>query len=214
MAHGVLMPLIKGHAYHAALLAIFLANVLACIAIAFGDGYLPTGWAEATSRWQSIAPAGLGFVLVGVLNSQLSPDTKARIIFARYRNPLPGARAFTELGPADPRVDMAKLEQKLGPLPIEPVEQNRTWYGLYRSIRDEATVLGIHRDYLFYRDYGSAAVIMLFLLSAGALCFADHWQPIALYAVLLVIQAALAVRAARDRGRRFVTTVLAIKAAE
>lgn len=157
-------------------------------------------------------PAGVGLILVGVLNSQISPETKARIIFGRYKNPLPGARAFTDLGPADARVDMVKLDKQYGPLPTDPVEQNKTWYGLYKTVKNENSVLGIHRDYLFFRDYGVAAVAMLIILSTMAFILADHWQPIAMYAIIMAIQALLVVRAARDRGRRFVTTVLAVVA--
>jgi len=152
---------------------------------------------------------GLSVVLVGILNSQLTPTGKAKLVFLRLRNALPGHRAFTELGPADPRVDMEKLEARLGSLPSNPAEQNKVWYRLYRAVEDQPLVLAIHRDFLLYRDFAAAAMVMAVFFPVACFWFADHWQPVALYAVAMLCQAALVVRAAWDRGNRFVTTVLA-----
>ena len=206
------MPVIKGSSYNVSLLAVLIGNALLFVIFTFGDGHLPTEWSDTFARLRTMAPAGLGLILVGVLNSQLGPNTKARIIFTRWRHPLPGSRAFSEFAPADPRIDMAALEGKLGPFPTAPLDQNRTWYGLYRSVENDPFVLGIHKDYLFFRDYGVGAVVMFIVLSPIAAWLAVHWQSAAIYALLLALQAVLVVRAARERGERFVTTVLAIVA--
>lgn len=203
------MPVIKGHTYNASLAGFYLANFLVFIAIAFGDGSLPDNWKEVTSQWTSMIPVGLGIGLVGILNSQLTPTGKARLVFLRFRNALPGHRAFTELGPADPRVDMEDLRAMLGSLPSDPAEQNKVWYRLYRAVEDQPLVLAIHRDFLLFRDFAAGAMVMAVLFPVACVWFADHWQPAAIYAVVMLFQATLIVRAAWDRGNRFVTTVLA-----
>lgn len=206
------MPLIKGPTFQTRLAAFYFVNALVFVALVFGDGSLPANWAEVTSPWKAALPAGIGMMLVGILNSQLSAETKAKIVFRRRTLALPGHRAFSELGPADPRVDMARLEAKLGPLPTTPKAQNDTWYGLYRAVRDEPVILGIHGDFLLYRDCAAAAWCMVVLLSLAAFWLTEHWPPAALYTLALLAQAVLTTRAARDRGERFVTTVLALAA--
>jgi len=203
------MPVIKGHTYNASLAGFYLANFLVFIAVAFGDGSLPDNWNEVTAQWKSMIPVGVGVVLVGILNSLLSPAGKARLVFLRFRNALPGHRAFTKLGPADPRVDMEKLKAKLGGLPSDPAEQNKVWYRLYQTVEDQPLVLAIHRDFLLARDFAAGAMVMAVLFPISCVWFADHWQPAAIYAFVMLLQAALIVRAAWDRGNRFVTTVLA-----
>jgi hypothetical protein len=208
------MPLIKGPTYHARLAAFFFFNALVFVALVFGDGSLPANWAEVTSPWKAALPAGMGMVLVGILNSQLSPETKAKMVFLRWTHALPGHRAFSTLGPADPRVDMARLEAKLGTLPCSPSAQNDTWYRLYRAVRDEPVVLGVHGDFLLFRDGAAAAWCMAVLLSPAAFWLAEHALPAAAYTLALLAQAVLTTRAARDRGERLVATVLALAASD
>jgi len=204
------MPAIKGTGYNVSMLAVFIANALLFVMFAFGGARLPAEWSDAFSRVRTMVPAGLGLILVGVLNSQLGPNIKARIIFTRWHDPLPGSRAFSELAPADPRIDLIALEGKLGKFPTEPMDQNRTWYRLYKSVGNDPIVLGIHKDYLFFRDYGVGAVAMFIALSPIAVYLTVHWQSAAIYILLLALQMVFVVRAARERGARFVTTVLAI----
>jgi hypothetical protein len=206
------MSAIKGTSYNLSLLAVLIANALLFVAFAFGVDHLPAEWPEAFARLRNMLPAGLGLILVGVLNSQLSPNAKARIIFARWQHPLPGTRAFSELADGDPRIDVAALAQKFGPLPISPIDQNRIWYKLYKRVDSQPSVLGIHKDYLFFRDYGVGALAIFLTLSPASMWLASHWQPVALYAFILVLQMVLVMRAARERGVRLVTTVLAIAA--
>ena len=206
------MPILKGPTYQARLTAFYFFNALAFVALVFGDGSLPANWAEVTSPWKAALPAGMGMVLVAILNTQLSATTKARLVFLRWAHALPGHRAFSTLGPADPRVDMARLEAKIGCLPTKPKAQNDTWYRLYRAVRDEPVILGIHGDFSLFRDCAAAAWCMLILLSPAALWLAEHWPPAACYTLALFIQTFLTMRAARDRGERFVTTVLALTA--
>ena len=71
-------------------------------------------------------PAGLGTLICGVLVEQGSPDFKARMVFLRWTDPLPGSRAFTHIGPRDPRVDMKALSRKVKPLPVSAADQKLT----------------------------------------------------------------------------------------
>jgi len=88
------------------LYALLTANVALFYAVVQHDAILVGNWSEVASRIADIIPAGIGIALTGVVSAQLPADAKARIVFLRWRDPLPGSEAFTRHGPSDPRVDM------------------------------------------------------------------------------------------------------------
>ncbi|OOG24250.1 hypothetical protein B1C78_09195 [Thioalkalivibrio denitrificans] len=70
-----------------------------------------------------------------------------------------------------------------------------------------------HRAYLFTRDYAGIALMMLVALGAAAIFQMSPMKVVLLYIGGLALQFLLAGQAARNHGRRFVSTVLAIKGA-
>lgn len=110
------------------------------------------------------ALAAMAFIASIVLNGLLSSNTKASLVFWRFRYPLPGHRAFTHLGPRDPRVDMAALKTALGPLFTTPNGQNVAWFNLYRRFQNEPSVAEAHRRYLLTRDLAALTLMFLVLL--------------------------------------------------
>src|SRR6185312_16861309 len=97
--------------------AVVLANAAAFALLVQGQILIGHGLMAALKDWSSLMPAGAALILVGLLNAQLKSNAKARLVFWRWANPMPGATAFTVLGPSDDRVDMMALELKHGPLP-------------------------------------------------------------------------------------------------
>lgn len=169
-------------------------------------------WAKLATGWITALPAGAAVALTGILNAQVTSKTKARLVFWRWHNPLPGSAAFTRHGPQDPRVDMAALEAKHGPLPTEPKAQNILWYAMYRSVATAAPVAQAHRQFLFARDYAFMALVMLLTLGAAAAIFIRPISTAGIYIGLLLVQWGAATNAANINGHRLVTSVLAIKA--
>jgi len=86
------------------------------------------------------APGSLSLAIIAltrlVLLGLISPQLRDRLIHWRWSNPLPGARAFTKLGPADQRVDMKKLAKKHGKLPTDGGEQGRIFLCNLQSSRE------------------------------------------------------------------------------
>jgi hypothetical protein len=109
------------------LYALMAANLAFFYGVVQHNVILAGNWAEIVGRLSGIVPAGVGIALTGVLNAQLPADAKARIVFLRWHDPLPGSEAFTKHGPSDARVDMGALERAVGPLPTAPREQNALW---------------------------------------------------------------------------------------
>ena len=106
------------------LLLVILGNV-AVFYIAVKTGALAAeGVDQLVKDWKTIVPAGGTFVFTSVLNELLTPNDKARLVFWRWRDPLPGSRAFTKYAQQDVRVDLAALTSKFGALPTSPRDQN------------------------------------------------------------------------------------------
>jgi hypothetical protein len=195
------------------LAAILAANLAAFFTAVHSDALVGSNWNDLVGGVNDAFPAGLGIALLGVINSQLSPEAKARIIFFRWTNPLPGSEAFSKHAKADQRIDLSSLQKQYGPLPRSGAEQNKLWYRLYKTVESEPSVQDAHRDYLFARDYACLSLMMIPLL--GVLGFSQIKSPgtAVVYLVLLIVQLVLAWRAARNNGIRFVKNVLAVKAA-
>jgi len=145
-------------------------HVVAFISLATQGVLDPSAVKEIVSGiWSTEgAIAAMAIVVSTVFNGLLSGNTKAILVFWRFPHPLPGHRAFTQLGLKDPRIDMMALEARVGSLPSAPEEQNFAWYKLYRHYRDDPAVDESHRRYLLTRDL--AVLTLLFLLALpGAL---------------------------------------------
>ena len=197
----------------AGLYALMAVNLAVFYGAVQHDAILAGNWAETARQLGDLVPAGVGLALTGILNAQLSPEAKARIVFLRWRDPLPGCEAFTKHAHSDPRVDLAALEAMCGKLPVTAREQNALWYSLYKSVGSDPSVTQVHRAYLFTRDYTCLALFACAVLGVAGFLQMPSSRTAFLYLALLIAQFLLARRAARNHGVRFVTTVLALKSA-
>ncbi len=196
------------------LITILIGNI-AIFAVALKtDQLLAADYQEMLKHWQALIPAGLGAVLVGVVNGLLDIQTKARLVFWRWHDPLPGSRAFSKYVHLDPRIDVAALKSKVGPFPAKPSEQNALWYKLYKSVENDQRVLHVHRLFLLTRDYAGIAFMLLIVFGGIGVFAMQSYKTEYLYAGALLLQFLASAVAARNYGERFVNTVLALKATE
>jgi hypothetical protein len=144
-----------------------------------------------------------------VLNGLLGHQAKARLVFWRWNNPLPGCRAFSTILRRDPRVDTKSLRLKLGAFPSKGKEQSAVWYRLYRAHAGKPTVLEAHQAYLLTRDMTALAAIFAVTFSAGTFATVFSWKVAILYAAVLLTQYVVLATSARNYGNRFVANVLA-----
>jgi hypothetical protein len=162
----------------------------------------------------NLLPIGFALVISTVLNGVLSAENKARLVFLRWRNALPGHRAFSEYATSDPRIDLEGLAKLHGSaFPTDPIDQNRAWYRMYKTVEKEPSVNQVHRDFLLLRDYTGLCTLFIVFFGAAGLYAIPSMKIGLLYVVLLVIQYVVVRQAACNYGIRFVTTVLAQKAA-
>jgi uncharacterized membrane protein YqaE (UPF0057 family) len=192
------------------LAAVLTCNLMLFVAMTRGSIILDGIRERSFDTIVQLAPAGLALLVVSMLSHQLSPNAKARIVFLRWLDPLPGARAFSLYAERDARIDLPELARRFGPLPTTPREQNVLWYKLYRTVEDNLQVRDANQQYLLWRD--SAAILLLLaiaLVPTAAFLTRALLAPAVLLALLLT-QLAFIVRAARLNGERLITNVLAL----
>jgi len=190
-----------------------LANVVVFYALMQWDDIAASGVKALINKAANLLPVSLAIVVTTVINGLLSPEAKARIVFLRWKNALPGHRAFTELAQKDSRIDLSRLKKACGSkLPNDPADQNSTWYRLYKSVEKKPSVEHVQRDFLLMRDYAAFAALCIFVFVVAAFVEVESRQASLLYVVGLLIQFLLVRLAAANYGNRFVTTVLAEKA--
>ena len=152
--------------------------------------------------------AALVPIIVFVLNGILSADIKSVIVFWRIKNPLPGSRVFTALGPKDARIDMNEIERIIGTIPAEPEEQNAVWYKYYKKYQDSLTVKAAHKHFLLARDMAAMTLLMLIFLPCSVVAISTNWLGAFIYLGILLGQYILLAIVARNHGNRFVCNVL------
>jgi hypothetical protein len=152
--------------------------------------------------------------VVLLLCALLDPDTKHRLVFWRWRDVLPGHRAFSHYASVDPRFDVATLKKKIGRFPTKPQEQNARWYVLYKSVEQRASVEDAHKSFLLFRDMAGMSVL---LFGATAIVFpvvGINLPRVFMTVGSLALQFLLAMIACRLSAGRFVRNVFAEHAAQ
>jgi hypothetical protein len=188
--------------------AVIILDVAILVPIIVTSGTVD-GMSIATLMARGVAAAAAP-VIVLLLTSLLSADAKAALVFWRFKDGLPGHRAFSVYVHRDSRINLKVLRQKIGEFPISPREQNAIWYGLSQLVAEDASVLQAHRNYLLFRDLSALSFILgiaapiVVLLTRGTLATA-----LTVFGVLFA-QYVLAAIAGRHNGIRFVTNVLAL----
>lgn len=154
--------------------------------------------------------AALSPIIVFVLSGILNADIKSIIVFWRIKNPLPGNRVFTELGPKDARIDMNKIGQIVGTVPTEPKQQNSLWYKYSKKYQDSLTVKTAYKHFLLARDMTAITLVMLVPLPFSVIIINKNWQGAFIYFGILLGQYILLTLVAQNHGKRFACNVLAV----
>jgi hypothetical protein len=185
-------------------LAIFFSLV---VSKGFTGASIEHFWSRVTTR-DGVVAASIPILAI-VLSGVLGDVGKARLVFWRWRNPLPGYRAFTDLISGDPRIDVPALKRKLGELPQDPQAQNALWYRLYKGRKADIKISESHRIYLLTRDMATISAVFAVLFSVALFAASVNWRTVVLYMGALIAQYLLVASAARNYGTRFVLNVLA-----
>ena len=150
-------------------------------------------------------------VLAMIFNGLVGGDFKAKLVFWKLHDPLPGCRAFSHYVHIDPRIDVKVLQTRFGQFPNDPAQQNSLWYKIYRKNENHPSILDAHAGFLLTRDLATLNVIFLLTLGPTALLFAENTRIAVYYTIALAVLYGLISQAARTYGKRFVTNALAVE---
>ncbi|POY34712.1 hypothetical protein C3K47_18945 [Solitalea longa] len=186
------------------------ANILIVCGI-----FLPIHFKELTYKFDIILilrglGASIAPLILFLLNGLLSSNQKAVLVFWKLKHPLPGSEAFSKLSKEDTRVDRKRLKDIHGPLPKNPSEQNKLWYKIYKKNSLDIVISESHRAFLLARDLASLCFLFVVFIGLPILVI-ENWPINIYYFSFLVVQYIIVVIGAQNRGRRFVTNVLAIE---
>ena len=153
--------------------------------------------------------------LIALIARGLFPSgLRDSLIHWRWNDPLPGSRAFSEIGPRDPRVDMKKLRAKFGNVPRSGKNQNTKFYEIYDKYRDSIPVVDAHKSYLAARDVAIITLVFSILLPAATFGLTGNWISAAAYAAFLIATFIGVSFAAKVYGQRLVENTLALACQE
>ncbi|WP_439490218.1 hypothetical protein [Algoriphagus sp.] len=152
-------------------------------------------------------------ILLFLLNGLVSSDQKAVLVYWRFKDPLPGAEAFTKLSKKDYRINRGKLKEIYGVLPKGPKQQNKLWYKIYQKNSSNLIIQASQGGFLLARDLTSLSVLFVLFLGVPVLIIGS-WPISFFYFGVLVLQYLVVCRVAQIKGRRFVNNVLAIESSQ
>lgn len=176
--------------------AVIALDMLALAAFTY-PGVLDQDVLSARSALKLVG-AGAAPVVVLLLTSLLPSDGKAVLVFWRFRNVLPGHRAFSKHASADPRVNMESLRKNVGAFPEDPKEQNGAWYRLFKKVEADPSVAQAHKHYLLFRDLAALSIVLGVIAPGVLLALGGAPEVVLAAAGLFMAQYAASAIAARN----------------
>lgn len=148
-----------------------------------------------------------------ILNGLLTSNFKATLVFWKTKNSYPGFRIFTKHMYKDCRIDRAILIKKYGELPVEPREQNKLWYKIFKSYEFDPMVFNSHRNFLLSRDLTGLSFLFLIIYSIASIIskiiFSIQINLLLMYISILILQYLILAIVSQNYGIRFACNVLA-----
>lgn len=190
------------------LVAIAVLDVLICVAVAAPESLDTVTWRSFLKSAVFATASPLVLMLVSMFSSEL----KASLVFWRGSDAYPGHRAFSEIGPRDPRFNMDSLRRNVGELPSDSREQNELWFRLYDKVRNEVTVLDAHRNFLLFRDLTAMSLVLLPVAAIASFVLELSPGRAALVIAIFAVQWIGSTVAARQGGHRTVKNVMVLHA--
>lgn len=147
-------------------------------------------------------------ILSIVLNGLIPNNIKEFLVFWRFKNRLPGYRAFSIYGQKDSRVDLKALENKYPEILKEEFDENKLWYKIYLAYQEYPSVWDAQKNYLFTRDIASLSVYFVVISFVLEIFFKINLESMWL---LIFLEYFILMISCRVYASKFVTNVLALE---
>ncbi|MFD1735406.1 hypothetical protein ACFSCX_02405 [Bacillus salitolerans] len=140
-----------------------------------------------------------------VVNGLLTSEMKFRIVFFKWKNPLPASRLLKVIK-KDSRFEIEQVIEKFGEIPIDPIKQNAYWYQkIYKINQDKEKIRDAHRNFLMTRDLTAICLIFFIASIINVILFSGSINQI----LIIFIEFFLLRYVASNYGHRLVTTSVA-----
>jgi hypothetical protein len=203
-----------------ALRALFLANIAGLIFVvkqewirSLRDLDVQLKWVEGLSvSLHNLTGVSLlltlSYFLTELIQGLISSDNKARIVFLRLKNYLPGCRAFSYYAKNNSLIDVDKLRKiNKAPLPRLPSNQNKLWFTYSIEARVDPISNESHKKWLLCRDWTWFA-LLFFIVGFSIFCSGVEYTFLKPYLCILLFQLMATWVAARTYAKRFVVNVM------
>lgn len=158
--------------------------------------------------------AGIAALFSYTVSELIPRRSKLFLVEWKWENQASGCQAFTKIALEDHRIDLKCLEKNYGPLPIDPSEQDRTFYKIYRIFQNEVSVLDAHKSYLLFRELCCLSFLLLFVGLIFGVIFGRSIIIVLAYLCASLVAYIIFAQAAQNAGRRLVANVLAVASAD
>ncbi|WP_062782612.1 hypothetical protein [Novosphingobium capsulatum] len=155
--------------------------------------------------------AGLGVLL---LQEIVPRPIKEMLVFWRWRDRVPGCRAFSVIAPADQRIDPVDLQILLPRQSLTASEENALWYRWFKSVESDPGIADNHRRFLILRE--CTVVLLMLFLATPLLLFLKTTPQLSLPTFMggLFLCYVVVAFAAQNASKRLVGNVIALKVAK
>lgn len=175
---------------------------------------MSTFWVSIRDRISELGARGSLFcfltpLVLAVACGLLPASWKATLVFWRFRNALPGCRAFSEFAKRDPRIDESLLLKQLDKVPSSARDENATWYRWYKVVQDHVIVKESHKQFLLNRDLTGIAFLFCIFGTPALIPAGSSVLNTCVYAAITTLQFIILSVVARNHGNRFVCNVMA-----
>ena len=162
-------------------------------------------------RLPGVIVASIVYLLIVRL---LPTSVKELLVFWRWRERLPGYRAFSRISKRDSRIDVTRLREKHGSFPRRGDKQNALWYKIYLAHEASPGVRDANQHYLLYRDLNAVNILIGLLLVPLMILLGSLSLKAGLliFALILGVSLFLSI-SARVSANRLVENVLAVESA-
>lgn len=144
-------------------------------------------------------------LILFVLNRLIPSPAKEILVFWRLQERLPGHQAFSKYALNDERIDLHYLKAKHPELEKTGFNENKLWYKIYQTHKNNPSVFDAHKNYLMARDMTMLVVVIFWVV---AIMLFDSTL-----IGFLILEYLIFVVVCRNYAIKFVQNVLAVESA-
>jgi hypothetical protein len=164
--------------------------------------------------YQSAVVIGIASIATLLVSEIVPAKWKLTLVYWKIRNPTPGSKAFSDIALNDHRISCAALEERYGPLPKNPCEQDEKFYQIYKPLDGDIGIDDAHKSYLLFRELAVLSFAAMIAGSMIAYALSKSFFASGVYLLVTTTMYLATAIAGQNAGHRFVSNTLAVACAK